>query len=81
MAIEDAAVLAACLAQAPDDTPAALRNYEAKRQKRTARAQIAARRNGTVYHMGGTLRSLALMAEGGRGLLRRYDWLYRWKPD
>ncbi len=53
MAIEDAAVLAACLAQAPDDTPAALRNYEAKRQKRTARAQIAARRNGTVYHMGG----------------------------
>ena len=52
MAIEDAAVLAQCLAQT-DDTPAALRSYEDKRRKRTARAQRAARRNGTVYHMGG----------------------------
>ena len=53
MAIEDAAVLAQCLAQTPDDAPAALRSYEDKRQKRTARTQRAARRNGTVYHMGG----------------------------
>ena len=37
MAIEDAAVLASCLAQTPDDAPAALRTYEDKRQKRTAR--------------------------------------------
>ena len=81
MAIEDAAVLAACLAQTPDDAPAALRSYEAKRQKRTTRTQTAARRNGAVYHMGGAVRTLALMAEGGRGLMRRYDWLYRWKPD
>ena len=81
MAIEDAAVLARCLAQSPDDAPAALRNYETKRRKRTARTQAVARRNGTVYHNGGALRSLALMAEGGRGLLRRYDWLYRWQPD
>ena len=81
MAIEDAAVLASCLAQTPDDAAAALRRYEDKRQKRAARTQIAARRNGTVYHMGGALRTLALMAEGGRGLLRRYDWLYRWKLD
>jgi len=81
MAIEDAAVLASCLAQTPDDAPAALRTYEDKRRKRTARTQIAARRNGTIYHMGGALRTLALMAEGGRGLLRRYDWLYRWKLD
>jgi salicylate hydroxylase len=84
MAIEDAAVLAACLARTPDDAPAALRNYENKRQKRTARAQIAARRNGTVYHMGGAeafLRALALVAMRGTGLLRRYDWLYCWRPD
>jgi salicylate hydroxylase len=85
MAIEDAAVLASCLAQTPDDAPAALRNYEDKRQRRTARTQNAARRNGAVYHMGGqmggALRTLTLMAEGGRGLLRRYNWLYRWKPD
>ena len=81
MAIEDAAVLAQCLAQTPDDAPAALRAYEGKRQKRTARTQRAARRNGTVYHMGGALRTLALMAEGGRGMLRRHNWLYRWQPD
>jgi salicylate hydroxylase len=84
MAIEDAAVLAACLAQMPDDTPTALRTYEQKRQHRTARVQRAARRNGTTYHMGGAeavLRSLALLTMRGSGLLRHYDWLYRWQPD
>jgi salicylate hydroxylase len=84
MAIEDAAVLASCLAQTPDDATAAMRNYEAKRRKRTARMQNAARRNGTAYHMGGAqafLRALALTALRGTGLLRRYGWLYRWKPD
>jgi salicylate hydroxylase len=83
MAIEDATVLAQCLAQT-DDTPAALRRYEGKRRKRTARAQRAARRNGTVYHMGGAeafLRGLALVAMRGTGLLRQYNWLYRWQPE
>ena len=84
MAIEDAAVLAACLAQSPDDAPAALRTYEGKRQKRTARTQRAARRNGVVYHMGGAgafLRGLTLVAMRGTGLLRQYNWLYRWQPE
>ena len=84
MAIEDAAVLAQCLAQSPDNATAALRSYEGKRQKRTARAQRAARRNGTVYHMGGAeafLRGIALVAMRGTGLLRQYGWLYRWQPD
>jgi salicylate hydroxylase len=84
MAIEDSAVLAACLAQTPDDAPTALRTYEEKRQHRTARVQRAARRNGMTYHMGGAeavLRSLALLAMRGSGLLRHYDWLYRWQPD
>jgi salicylate hydroxylase len=83
MAIEDAAVLAHCLTQT-DDTPAALRSYEDKRRKRTARAQRAARRNGTIYHMGGAeafLRGLAMAAMRGTGLLRPYNWLYRWQPD
>jgi salicylate hydroxylase len=82
MAIEDAAVLAQCLALSPDDAPAALRAYEDERRQRTARTQRASRRNGTVYHMGGAaafLRTLALMAMRDSGLLRRYDWLYRWK--
>jgi salicylate hydroxylase len=83
MAIEDAAVLAQCLART-DDTPAALRSYEGKRRNRTARAQRAARRNGAVYHMGGAeafLRTLALVAMRGTGLLRPYNWLYRWQPE
>jgi salicylate hydroxylase len=82
MAIEDAAILAASLADSPDDPAAALRRYERARRRRTARVQRAARRNGVVYHMGGAeafLRTLALIAMGGN-LLRRYDWLYGWKP-
>jgi salicylate hydroxylase len=83
MAIEDAAVLAQRLADAPDDPERAMRLYERQRRSRTARAQRGARRNGTVYHMGGAeafLRTLALLAMGGKRLLGRYDWLYGWKP-
>jgi salicylate hydroxylase len=82
MAIEDAAVLAACLDRNPD-VPAALRTYEASRLPRTARVQRDASRNATVYHMSGptaVLRSLALMAMGGDRLISRYDWLYGWAP-
>jgi salicylate hydroxylase len=84
MAIEDAAVLGQCLAGTPDDPAAALRSYENKRRARTARTQRAARRNGRAYHMDGAgafLRTLALLAMRGTGLLRRYDWLYGWKPE
>jgi salicylate hydroxylase len=83
MAIEDAAVLARCLAAMPDDVPRAMRSYERQRRSRTARAQQAARRNGTTYHLGGApvlLRNLALAAMGGDRLIRRYDWLYKWQP-
>jgi salicylate hydroxylase len=82
MAIEDAAVLAACLDRNPD-APAALRRYEESRLPRTTRVQHDARHNGTVYHMRGAaavLRSLGLMAMGGDRLIRRYDWLYGWTP-
>jgi salicylate hydroxylase len=82
MAIEDAAVLSACLDRNPD-VPAALRTYEASRLPRTARVQRDAGRNAAVYHMGGAaavLRSLALMAMGGDRLISRYDWLYGWTP-
>jgi salicylate hydroxylase len=84
MAIEDAAVLAQYLSQSPDDVSAVLRRYEDSRHRRTARAQRASRRNGNIYHMGGAeafLRTLAILAMRGSGLLRRYRWIYRWKPD
>jgi salicylate hydroxylase len=83
MAIEDAAVLAERLSEAPDDPATAMRGYERVRRSRTARAQRAARRNGTAYHIGGAgalLRTVALLAMGGGRLIRGYDWLYGWKP-
>ena len=82
MAIEDAAVLAQRLADTPHDPAGAMRRYERQRQRRTARAQRAARRNGAIYHMAGPaafLRTLALTAMGGHRLLTSYDWLYGWK--
>jgi salicylate hydroxylase len=83
MAIEDAAVLARRLAETRGDFAAAMRAYERERRGRTARAQRAARRNGTIYQLSGPagfLRSLALAVIGGKRLLARHDWLYGWTP-
>lgn len=84
MAIEDAAVLAECLAAAPDDPTFAMRSYEAMRRRRTAKAQRAARRHGRRYHLAGpeaVLRNLTLRLMSGKHLLKRYDWLYAWRSD
>ncbi len=84
MAIEDAAVLAECLARLPNDPAAAMRQYEAARRNRTARVQRSARRNGSLYHLGGaaaSARDLLLRAISGNMLLRSYDWLYDWRLD
>jgi salicylate hydroxylase len=83
MAIEDAAVLAQSLARMPDDAVAALRTYEAVRRPRVWRVQRAAAHNGTIYHqtgIKGALRNVAMRTLGGKFLLRRYDWLYDWRP-
>jgi len=82
MAIEDAAVLAACVARHSEDPAAGLRRYEGLRRRRAARAQRHARRNGRLYHLKGPAafaRDLALKITGGNRLLRRYDWLYDWR--
>jgi len=83
MAIEDAAVVAQCLALTPDDAAAALRAYGALRRARTWRVQRLAARNGERYHLTGVrgmLRNAALRVVGGSSLLRHYDWLYGWRP-
>jgi salicylate hydroxylase len=83
MAIEDAAVLARGL-ERDEDTARALRAYEQARRRRGARAQREARRNSWGYHLAGPLgfaRNLALGALDGERLLRRYDWLYGWRPE
>jgi salicylate hydroxylase len=83
MAIEDAAVLARHL-ERDEDIARALRSYEQARRHRVARAQREARRNSWGYHLAGPLalaRNLVLGALGGERLLRRYDWLYGWRPE
>jgi salicylate hydroxylase len=80
MAIEDAAVLANCLAQS-SDYPRALRAYEDARRLRTTRIARMARRNGKTYQWTGArglVRNLALRMMGGRRLLTRHDWIYGW---
>ncbi len=84
MAIEDAAVLARCLAATPDDIVSALRAYEAARRPRTARVQLEASRQGRRYGMRWPLsaaRDFALRRMGGARLLARYDWIYGWKDQ
>ena len=81
MAIEDAAVLAQCLGRV-DDAPAALRRYAGLRRARVMRVQATARRNGTIYHLGGVaalLRDTVIRAIGAQRVLARQDWIYRWR--
>lgn len=52
MAIEDAAVLAGCLAN-DDGVPTGLQRYEDLRRERTSRVQKGSRRNATVFHLSG----------------------------
>ena len=74
MAIEDARVLANCLA-ASDEVPRALARYETLRRERTARIQQGSRRNGRIYHLSGLAawaRDRAMRRAGDRIT----DWLY-----
>ncbi|HEX5213590.1 MAG TPA: FAD-dependent monooxygenase [Pseudolabrys sp.] len=83
LAIEDAAVLAAMLADYGDDPADALRAYEGARWHRAYRAQQASRMQGRIYGMSGPeafIRNVAMRAMGGERLLSRFDWLYSWRP-
>jgi salicylate hydroxylase len=83
MAIEDAAVVADCMARNADDPTQALRTYAAIRQGRARKVQRSAARNGTIYHLGGPaawLRDTVMRASGGARLLQTYDWIYDWRP-
>ncbi|HEY0439736.1 MAG TPA: FAD-dependent monooxygenase, partial [Xanthobacteraceae bacterium] len=82
MAIEDAGVLALCIARSPDDLATAFRAYEDDRYARTARATAAAARNGAIYHLPAPLssaRNVVMRSLGGGRLRARYDWLYDWR--
>lgn len=80
-AIEDAAVLARCLATA-DDVPAALRGYEAERGPRTAGIHHTSRENDRLLHLpdGPQQRERdRRLAEGAR--LGAREWLYGYDAD
>ena len=84
MAIEDAAVLAACLASPAADLQTGMRRYEALRHGRVLKIQRAARATGRIYHLSGMraiARDVGMQLLGGKRLLARYDWLYDWRPD
>jgi salicylate hydroxylase len=77
-AIEDAGVLAACLAASPSPADA-LAAYSKQRAPRAARVQREARAQARLYHLTGLAalaRDLGMRALGPERLLRRYDWLY-----
>ncbi len=77
MAIEDAAVLAECVASEAA-VPAALAGYEGLRRSRTAGIQRGSRANATLYHLRGPkawLRNATLPLAAGR-LAKRTDALY-----
>lgn len=86
MAIEDAAVLAQCLAEATesaDGATAALARYTHLRRERVARVQWLAQQNGRIYHLKGVAalaRDLGITALGARRMLARQDWIYNWRP-
>ena len=83
-AIEDAYVLADCLADSPDQPAAALQRYERRRKNRVIRIANEAKRNATIYGLGGlaaTARNAAIALLPGTMHLRRLDWLYRFPDD
>jgi salicylate hydroxylase len=82
MAIEDASVLANCLAAGHNDIPAALARYEKLRLSRTARVQAGARAQGKMFHLSNPLKRYVMF--GGMSLVSRLrpetiaarnDWL------
>ncbi len=86
MAIEDAAVLAGCLAEvtAPGGVPAALAQYGARRRARVQRMQRTAQRTGQIYHLRGPMafaRDSTIRLLNGERLRSRQDWIYDWQPN
>lgn len=82
MAIEDAAVLADCLARQPGEAAEAFRHYAALRQARVAQVRRVTWQSGAIYHLPGPIglaRNLSMKVLGGRRLLSQRDWLYDWR--
>jgi salicylate hydroxylase len=84
MAMEDALVLARCLADGGGGVEAALLRYEDQRRTRAGRVQALSLRNGRIYHMRPPLawaRNGVLRLLPGARLMAGFDWLYGWQPE
>ena len=86
MAIEDAAVLAKCIAGQQNEGAAAfaaaLQRYARLRRSRVVRLQRSAQQSGRIYHLSGPLavaRDLVIKAMGPKRMLSRQDWIYNWR--
>jgi salicylate hydroxylase len=86
MAIEDAAVLAKCITERQNESPAALsaalQRYARLRRPRVTRVQRSARQAGRIYHLAGPLalaRDLVIKAMGPKLMRSRQDWIYDWR--
>jgi salicylate hydroxylase len=84
LALEDAIVLADCLAVCPGEEAEAFVAFEAMRRTRAARVQAMSRINGRIYHLPPPMswaRDAILRLLPGEWLMSRYDWLYGWRAD
>ena len=86
MAIEDAAVLAKCLAETQNEggpsIPAAMQRYARLRRPRVGRIQRTARQSGRIYHLTGAAalaRDLSIRLMGPQRMLARQGWIYDWQ--
>ena len=83
MALEDALVLADCIALLPEDIASALARFEAQRRARVDRVRRASALNGRLYHLGlpfASMRDAVLRSMPAARLIDGYDWLYGWRP-
>jgi len=81
-AVEDAAVLAVCLADQQRDVRLALSRYEAARRDRSARVQAMSRANGVRFHLldGPDQEARDAVMASSFGLSPEIDWLYGQDP-
>ncbi len=81
LALEDAVVLADCMAS-HRDIAEGLARYARIRSERANKVVAASRRNGRIYHLDGAMaaaRNLTLRTLGGERVMAGYDWLYGWR--
>ena len=84
MAIEDAFVLADCIAGDRANIASALARYSSLRRARVARVIRAAEQSGRIYHLSGAMalaRDMTIRVAGGPRLLARQSWIYDWTPQ